>query len=382
MSTPNLSSHSTDASYWNALRSGPLRVGVIGSGNWGSAIVKIIGMNCAKKFFFEPEVRFWVHEEKINGKNLTDIINSEHENVRYLPGIKLPDNIRAIPDLRKCVEECHILVFVMPHQFIKSVVDTISGHVNKHAKAITLIKGFDCEGGEIHLMSKHISSHLGIECSSLSGANVAMGVAREEFSETTIGYASLESARLFQELFDTEWFKVNAVPDVAGVELCGALKNVVALAAGFVDGLGMGENTKAAVLRIGFNEMRRFCALYDPSTSEEVFGDSSGLADLLTTSYGGRNRACAMEFTRAKGKKSWDQIEKEMLNGQKLQGVQTARDVNAYLVGKNQRKNFPLFSIVYDICDRNVDPNMVIKQFMTKSTRPIVTTRTPIKAML
>merc|ERR1712118_569564 len=120
---------------------------------------------------------------------------------------------------------------------------------------------------------------------------------------------------------------VNTVDEVASVELCGALKNVVALAAGFTDGIGMGSNTKAAVVRIGLKEMQTFITHFYPKTKTEVFAESCGVADLITTCFGGRNRKCAEAFVRGKGNKSWETIEKELLGGQKLQGTLTAQEI-------------------------------------------------------
>jgi len=363
-------------SVWEFLKAGPLRVAIIGSGNWGSAIAKIVGLNTKKAFFFDPEVRMYVFEEMFQGRKLTEIINEKHENVKYLPGVRLPDNIVADPDIRHVVSGAHVLVFVMPHQFIKSLCKQIQGHVLPGAKAISLVKGFDCEGGKINLMSEFIRNTLNIECSSLSGANVAEGVAREEFSETTVGYHpdDFESAQLFQSLFDTPWFRVNAVADVAGVEICGALKNVVALAAGFCDGLGYGSNTKAAILRIGFYEMRKFAELFYKDTIQEVYWDSAGLADLLTTCYGGRNRRCAEAFVRTG--KSWAELEKSMLKGQKLQGTGTCRDVYAFLTATGKKEHFPLFCTVYEIADCGKEPAQIVKVFMSSVPRAINKQRT------
>jgi glycerol-3-phosphate dehydrogenase (NAD+) len=265
-------------SVWEFLKAGPLRVAIIGSGNWGSAVAKIIGVNTKKAFFFEDKVKMYVYEETFNGKKLHDIINERHVNEKYLPGIKLPDNIIASPDIHSVVAGAHVLVFVMPHQFIKPLCTQMQGHILPGAKGISLVKGFDCELGRINLMSEYIRKTLNIDCASLSGANVAEGVAAEQFSETTIGYApdDYESAQLFQSLFDTPYFRVNAVADVAGVEICGALKNVIALAAGFCDGLGYGSNTKAALLRIGMYEMRKFAGMFYSDTIDEVFWDSAG----------------------------------------------------------------------------------------------------------
>jgi glycerol-3-phosphate dehydrogenase (NAD+) len=113
------------------------------------------------------------------------------------------------------------------------------------------------------------------------------------------------------------------------VEICGALKNVVALAAGFCDGLGFGTNTKAAIIRIGMVEMRRFAHSFFFNVKDETFWDSTGLADLITACFGGRNRKCAEAFVKTG--KPFAQLEREMLNGQKLQGTLTARGMFEFL---------------------------------------------------
>merc|ERR1711907_181926 len=126
---------------------------------------------------------------------------------------------------------------------------------------------------------------------------------------------------ILTKVFDCQTFRVSAVDDIPGVELCGALKNVVALGAGFCDGLDYGGNTKAALVRIGLQEMKKFIRYFYPEVKDATFLESCGVADLITTCFGGRNRKCAEAFVRAKGAKDWDTIEKEMLGGQKLQGT-------------------------------------------------------------
>ncbi|NXU64954.1 GPD1L protein, partial [Horornis vulcanius] len=106
----------------------------------GSAVAKIIGNNVKKLQKFASTVNMWVFEENINGRKLTDIINKDHENVKYLPGCKLPDNVVAVPNLCEAVQDADLLVFVIPHQFIHKVCDEITGRVHRKALGITLIK--------------------------------------------------------------------------------------------------------------------------------------------------------------------------------------------------------------------------------------------------
>ena len=126
-----------------AMTESPLKVCIVGSGNWGSAIAKIIGNNVMKLQKFASTVKMWVFEEMVNGRKLIDIINNDHENVKYLPGHKLPDNVIAVPNLSEVVWDADLLVFVIPHQFINSICEEISGKVPKGALGISLIKGID-----------------------------------------------------------------------------------------------------------------------------------------------------------------------------------------------------------------------------------------------
>jgi len=278
---------------------------------------------------------------------LSDIINHEHINTKYLPGIVLPDNLKAIPDLVEATKDSTLLVFVLPHQFLKKTCETIKGHIAPNARAISLIKGLEIGDNGPVLMSDVIKGYLGVDVSVLMGANIANEVAKEIFSEATIGFRIKENALIFQQLFNTKYFRVAIIDDVPGVEICGALKNIVALAAGFVDGLGMGGNTKSAVIRLGLWEMKRFAKLFYQGIKDDTFWESCGIADVLVTCLEGRNRRCAEAF--AKTGKPFLQLEEELLNGQKLQGTLTANEVHQILVKKGLINEFPLFSIVYEI---------------------------------
>ncbi|KAL7424749.1 hypothetical protein Q5752_000433 [Cryptotrichosporon argae] len=333
------------------LPSGRHKVAIIGSGSWGSALAKIAAENVwRRREDFHAEVRMWVREKQINGRKLTETINRTHKNQRYLPDIALPKNLVAVGNLHKVVEGATLLVFVVPHQFLHTVLSEFARVKSIHpgARAVTAIKGVEVDGTDIGTFASLIESRLNIPTSALSGANIALEVALGQFCETTIGCPTREDSDLWKAVFDAPSFRVSTVEDVNGVSLGGALKNIVALAAGFVDGLGLGGNTKAAILRIGLKEMTEFCIEFFPGSKRETFSnESAGIADLITTCYGGRNRKCAEEFV--KSGQPFDVIERRLLNGQKLQGTATAEEVNAFLVARKRVRAYPLFERVFNI---------------------------------
>ena len=297
---------------------------------------------------------------------LTHLINSLHENVKYLPNIPLPPNVHATPNIQDAVSDATILVFNVPHQFVSNICNQIKGHNLPYAKAISCIKGVDVTPDGISLFSDVIRERLGIHCGALSGANIATEVAQEKFSETTIAYKPPETFppeqmlpeeyppidhATWKTLFHRPYFHVRCISDVAGVSLGGALKNIVALAAGFVDGRGWGDNAKAAIMRVGLLEMRKFGKMFFEGTCRTATftEESCGVADLITSCNGGRNHKCA-KMSVMLGR-SIEEIEEEVLNGQKLQGTSTAREVNAFLKQRGKEAEFPLFTAVYKILE-------------------------------
>jgi glycerol-3-phosphate dehydrogenase (NAD+) len=121
------------------------RVCIIGSGNWGSAIATKVGINCERLPHFENQVNMWVYEEMVDvqgeSRKLTEVINSQHENVKYLPGVKLPHNIVAVPDLAQACKDATLLIFVLPHQFLPRLLPTIRENCHSSCRGVSLIKG-------------------------------------------------------------------------------------------------------------------------------------------------------------------------------------------------------------------------------------------------
>ncbi|BBH00476.1 NAD-dependent glycerol-3-phosphate dehydrogenase family protein [Prunus dulcis] len=300
----------------------------------------------------------WVFEETLpSGEKLTDAINRNNENVKYLPGIKLGKNVVADPDLDNAVNGANMLVFVTPHQFMEGICKRLVGKIKGDVEAISLIKGMEVKMEGPCMISTLISEQLGINCCVLMGANIANEIALEKFSEATVGYRENRAiAEKWVHLFSTPYFIVTPVQDVEGVELCGTLKNVVAIAAGFVDGLEMGNNTKAAIMRIGLREMKAFSKMLFSSVKDSTFFESCGVADLITTCLGGRNRKVAEAFARSGGK------DRLMSSKQKCcRGVSTAKEVYEVLSHRGWLEFFPLFATVHEICIGSLPPSAIVE---------------------
>jgi len=273
----------------------PLKITIVGSGNWGSAIARIIGSNVTKHSQeFDATVRMWVFEEMIEGRKLTEIINQDHENVKYLPGKKLTPNVVAVPDVVDACVDSDILVFVIPHQFVPRLCTQIKDKLKPGVFAVSLIKGLaEAADGGAKLISRDIAEACNIEVNVLMGANLANEVAEDHFCESTVGAKNAQQGALLKKVFQTENFRITVVQDVETVEVC-------------------------------------------------------GVADLVTTCYGGRNRKCSEAFVKTG--KSMEEVEKELLGGQKLQGPETAAQAYKMLQTRNMEDKFPLFVAVHKIC--------------------------------
>lgn len=342
------------------LPSKPFKCTVVGSGNWGCTIAKVMAENTVERpLEFARDVKMWVHEEMVNGEKLSHIINTKHENVKYLEDVKLPNNLIAVPDIVEACSDADLIVFNIPHQFLGRILSQLKGKVNPNTRAISCLKGLEVNPDGCKLLSTYITEELGIYCGALSGANLAPEVARQKWSETTVAYKIPSDFRgegedidqdVIKHLFHRPYFHVRVIDDVAGISIAGALKNVVAMAAGFVEGMGWGDNGKSAVMRIGLCEIIQFANIFfkDMEPDPKTFtNESAGVADLITTCAGGRNVRVGRYM--AEHGVSAEQAETVLLNGQSCQGRHTTLEVYEFLSNKGALADFPLFHTTYDI---------------------------------
>lgn len=330
------------------------KICVVGSGKWGTAVAKLIAENVSNSDAYDEKVQLYVHEEIFEGEKLSEVINRDHINPKYLPHVKVPQNIEAIPCIQKAVHNAEILIFVLRQQFLAEMCDKMKGSIKKDAIGISLTKSIyhhttDASHCELRTASDVIKDKLKIDVSVLMGPNLADEIAKGKFSETTIGCNDDSLFPIWRDLFSSSYFVVRFCRSVREVELCGALKNIVAAASGICDGLRNGENCKAAIIRLGFQEMKEFIKLLmSGEYDESVLWEPCGFADLIATCYGGVTSKVVEIFTQSE--KTLKEIEKEHFNGMVLEGPENVKQAYHWLQSeKQQLDRFPLLCAVYGV---------------------------------
>jgi len=351
---------------------------IIGSGNWGTTVARIVGENLERKrslTTYDREVMMWMFDENLDdGRRLVDVFNLSHENVRYLPGVTVPENVRATCDLAEAVRGRNIFIFVTPHQFIRGTAARISEELTEDQRRngtfVNFSKGFEFKPIEKKLIriTQILQEELDIDEDQLvnfSGANIAKEVSEELFSLITMASTSDERLRIMQNVVENRYLKVQKTGDIVGSQVAGGIKHIISVLAGFCDGLEMGSNAKADSIAEGFREMKHFASkeclghLSHPGT----FDMACGLADVITSCYGGRNRLMGELFVRTwmdRGAVDLELLETDSFGGQKVQGIHTVREVYDIIESNCLREEFPLFSFVYRVLFEGESPNRLI----------------------
>lgn len=256
-----------------------MRISVIGAGSWGTAVSWLLGGN-------GHEVRLWSREVEI-----AEGVNAEHRNPMYLPDVQLPESVWSSADIGEALEGAEAVVVVTPSVGVRSIAEAMKPFLSEDTPIVILSKGV--EQGTLMLMTEVLADVLGnkMRIAGLSGPNHAEEVSRGVPSATVVAAYDEKIAQLFQDAFMTNFFRVYTNTDVVGVELCGASKNIVAIAAGVCDGLGYGDNTKATLMTRGLAEMSRLGRVL--GANPLTYMGLAGMGDLIVTctSRHSRNRA-------------------------------------------------------------------------------------------
>lgn len=262
-------------------------ISVIGAGSWGIALAKLLFKN-------GHEITVWsILEEEIK------MLQVNHEHKTKLPGVILPREMKFTTDLRKAVEDKDLLVLAVPSPFVRSTAKALSPMVRENQIIVNVAKGIEEES--LLTMSEVISQEIPTaQVVVLSGPSHAEEVGRGIPTTIVIGAKEKRMAEFIQNIFMSDVFRVYISPDICGIELGAALKNVVALAAGIADGLGYGDNTKAALITRGIAEITRLGIAMGGKA--ETFSGLSGIGDLIVTcaSVHSRNRKAGVLIGQGK----------------------------------------------------------------------------------
>jgi glycerol-3-phosphate dehydrogenase (NAD(P)+) len=264
-----------------------MRISVIGAGSWGTAVSWLLGGK-------GHNVRLWSREAEI-----ADGINAEHKNPLYLPDVVLSPTVFASTDVEEALLGAEAVVMVTPSIGVRETATAMAPHLPAETPVVILSKGV--EGGTNMLMTEVLIDALGNKqrIAGLSGPNHAEEVSRAIPSATVVAAYEPAVGELFQDIFMTNFFRVYTNPDVIGVELCGASKNVVAIAAGMCDGLGYGDNTKATLMTRGLAEMSRLGMKL--GANPLTYMGLAGMGDLIVTCTSRHSRNRSLGELIAKG---------------------------------------------------------------------------------
>ncbi len=329
-----------------------MKVAMIGSGSWGTALALVLNEN-------KHEVVCWTKDETV-----VNTVRETGENSRYLPGIALPDTLTFTTSLDACMDGADMVINAVPSQVSRSVIaKTPKKYITRGQIWVSVSKGI--ENNTYKRVSEVIAEAGTIDpryIVALSGPSHAEEVARRIPTAIVSASASLEAAQKVQEAFMTPYFRVYANDDVIGVELGGALKNIIALAAGICDGAGFGDNTKAALITRGLVEMNRLGKKM--GARSDTFAGLSGMGDLIVTcmSKHSRNRHVGEQIGRGR---SLQEILDEMV--MVAEGVKTT--LSAYELSQKYQVEMPITEQIYLTLFENKPPHDAMVDLMTRESK-------------
>lgn len=279
---------------------------VVGAGSWGTTVAALMAQSAP--------TMLWSRSEELAAS-----ITGDHENRRYLSGVRLPRDLVATGSMAEAISDAEVVLVAVPSHGFRTVLETMAPHLQQDAAVISLAKGI--EGGTNLRMSEIVGQVLPTHpAGALSGPNLAREVAEGQPAATLVVAPDESVARTVQEHLHCRTFRVYTGTDVVGCEVAGATKNVMALAAGIADGLGFGENTRAVLVTRGLAELGRLGIALGGHTL--TFGGLAGVGDLVATctSPQSRNRTVGLELGRGR---RLDDVLAGML--MVAEGVRTAR---------------------------------------------------------
>ncbi|MBF0320485.1 MAG: NAD(P)-dependent glycerol-3-phosphate dehydrogenase [Nitrospirae bacterium] len=324
-------------------------ISVIGAGSWGTVLANLLALK-------EYEVRLWAYE-----KGTVAAIRQFRENTAFMPGLKLSGHLIPTDNLTEAAGASEYIILAVPTQFTRGILTAASTAIAPGAVVVSAAKGI--ERGTLNTASTIIKEYVRNEVAVLSGPSFAAEVAAKKPTAVTLGIASHSThGQMLQEMFYTEYFRVYTHEDIVGVELGGALKNVIAIAAGICDGLGLGLNARAALITRGLSEIIRLGVRL--GARENTFSGLSGLGDLVLTCTGNLSRNYTVGLRLGKG-----ETPAEILSDMKAvaEGVETS--ASAFELAQRSGVEMPIVEQVYRVIHESKSPAAAVRELMSRGLK-------------
>lgn len=325
-------------------------IAVLGAGSWGTALAMLLARN-------GQTVKLWSH----NAEHAAAMQQSK-ENHRYLPGISFPENLSVTSDLEKTLEDASNILIVVPSHAFRSTLQTIKPYINDNVTVAWATKGLETDSNK--LLHQVAREELGKQMSLavISGPTFAKEVAQGLPGAVTVASNDQQLALEWANMLHNDYFRAYTGDDVVGVELGGACKNVIAIAAGIADGMGFGANARAALIARALAEITRLGVSI--GANAETFTGLTGLGDLVLTCTDDQSRNRRTGIGLGAGKRLKDVVEEI---GQVVEGVTTAKEVVA--LAKRLKIDMPITEQVYNVLYNNYSPEAAVNALFNREIK-------------
>ncbi|SFS94188.1 NAD(P)H-dependent glycerol-3-phosphate dehydrogenase [Marininema halotolerans] len=326
------------------------KTAVLGAGSWGTALASVLAEN-------GQDVMLWARRE-----DAAKEINHHHTNAKYLPGAQLPSNVRATSSIAEAVSGREFVLMVVPSQSVRAVAKEVAPHLVDDAVVAHASKGFELTSLKriSEVLKEELPTTVAKRVAVLSGPSHAEEVICHSPTTVVVASENPEAAERTQALLNNSTFRVYTHPDVIGVEIGGSLKNIIALGAGLSDGLGFGDNAKAALITRGLAEMARLgMAMH---AKPMTFAGLSGVGDLVATCTSKHSRNWRAGHLLSQGC-SLDEMLSKM--GMVVEGVKTTQA--AYQLAKQYRVEMPITEELNKVLFANKDPRQAVEDLMARN---------------
>lgn len=326
---------------------------VVGAGSWGTALAQVLCDNKNNVMLYD------LNQDVVND------INQNHQNSRFFADLKLPSSLVATTNLKEALKDAQMILLSVPTKVIRDVLKSINQELDHSVIIINASKGI--EPGTHKRVSEIVKEEIDpnhLEAFvALTGPSHAEEVIERAVTTVTCASTVAEKANIIQEMFNNQYFRVYRVNDLIGVEIGGSIKNVIALAAGIIAGLGYGDNAKAALITRGLVEIKRLGTAV--GANEETFSGLSGLGDLIVTCTSVHSRNWQAGYKIGSGSDLQEAIDSMTMV---VEGVRTCQAT--YEMAQALQIEMPIVETVYEVIFNKLDPRVAIAQLMTRDMKP------------